>query len=296
MRSSIIQGARPAILALAIIAGITSLDSLAFADEISKEVCLDSHSRGQDARDQNKLSLARKLFLTCAQPSCPTLVQGDCARFADDLARQQPTLSFAARDGSGADLPDTSVYVDDLLVSTRLDDGKSHDLDPGKHAIRFVHAGKEQVIDIVVGSGEKGRTISATFGDGGDRASQAANATAKPRIQRPLGAKVLLGAGTGMLVGGAALGVIGVLQVPSNCSIGTNRCIAEPGDPSLHDASKAMQLTNIGWIVGGVGAAAIVGGVVWYYKGGKPPTERKQTAISPWLAPSGVGVALSGQL
>src|SRR6185436_4839284 len=104
----------------------------AFADGPSKEVCVDSHSKGQDARDQGKISLARKLFLTCAQATCPALVQGDCARFTDDLTRLQPTISFVARDSNGADLPDTTVYVDEALLTTRLD-GQLHDLDPGKH-------------------------------------------------------------------------------------------------------------------------------------------------------------------
>ena len=66
--------------------------------------------------------------------------------------------------GSGNDLPDTTVYVDDLLVATRLDDGKAYDVDPGKHAVKLSHAGKEQIITVVVGAGEKGRTVNATFG------------------------------------------------------------------------------------------------------------------------------------
>src|SRR5664279_162893 len=98
-------------------------------------MCIRDSSKGQDARDAGKLSLARKLFMTCAQSACPNLVQGDCARFADELNGQQPTISFVARDKAGADLPDTTVYVDDALVVTRLDDGRPHDADPGKHVV-----------------------------------------------------------------------------------------------------------------------------------------------------------------
>src|SRR4051812_15779975 len=100
------------VLAFAIAASSTPV----LADSMSKEQCLDAHSRGQDARDQGKVSLARKLFLSCAQPACPGAVQNDCARFADDLTRQQPSLTFVARDAQGGDLPDTTVYVDDMLV------------------------------------------------------------------------------------------------------------------------------------------------------------------------------------
>src|SRR5215469_13220985 len=88
--------------------GVVGATSVAWAGGPTKEECLDAHSKGQDARESGQLSLARKLFLTCAQPSCPGLVQGDCARFSDELDKIQPTVSFAARDAGGADLPDTT--------------------------------------------------------------------------------------------------------------------------------------------------------------------------------------------
>src|SRR3954470_23644657 len=147
------------------IALVTAAGSIASAEELTKEACIDAHSKGQDAKDQGKISLARKLFLSCAQSTCPALVQGDFARFADDLSRSQPTLSFTARDGAGADLPDTTVYIDGVLTVTRLDDGKAHDVDPGAHTIKFIHGSKDQVVTVVINAGEKGRTIAATFGD-----------------------------------------------------------------------------------------------------------------------------------
>src|SRR5512146_1522989 len=131
--------------------------------QLSKESCVDAHSRGQDAREQGKISLARKLFLTCAQGSCPSAVQNDCAKFADDLTNLQPTIVFVARDGNGNDLPETTVYVDGALVLTTLD-GKPHDVDPGNHIVKFENGGKDQVVTVVIGSGEKGRTVAAKFG------------------------------------------------------------------------------------------------------------------------------------
>jgi hypothetical protein len=279
-----------------VVLGVVLASSLAVADTVSKEACIDAHSRGQDAKESGKLSLARKLFQTCSQPSCPGAVQGDCARFADDLSRMQSSLSFAARDGSGNDLPDTSVYIDDVLIVTRLDDGKPHDVDPGKHVIKFQHDTKEQIVTIVVGTGEKGRTVSATFGSpaksGGDkRDSQPARR--ESRVERPMGAKALLGVGTAMVAAGAGLAVIGMLRIPSNCSLSTHQCAAPPSDPSFDDAASAVGMANIGFVVGGLGLAAVVGGAVWYVKGGKPSDERLIAA--PWLGPDGGGVAAAGR-
>ena len=53
-----------------LVALLIALSVPAFAGP-SKEECLDAHSKGQDAKEQGKISLARKLFLTCAQTSCP---------------------------------------------------------------------------------------------------------------------------------------------------------------------------------------------------------------------------------
>jgi hypothetical protein len=267
-----------------------------FADDVSKEVCLDSHSRGQDAREQNKLSLARKLFLTCAQPSCPNVVQSDCARMADDLGRLQPSLNFTARDGAGIDLADTSVYVDDILVATRLDDGKAHDVDPGKHSIRFTHAGKEQVLAVVVGLGERGRMVSVTFGAPPSPAVGALHRDDKPRTTHASGAKLLVGVGTALAVGGIALGVVGIARVPSNCSVGSHECAAAPGDPSFDDAASAMKLSNIGWAMTGIGIATAVGGAVWYVKSAKTSREEERRLVMPWVGPSSAGIAVSGRL
>jgi hypothetical protein len=273
------------------------------AAEISKDACIDSHSRGQDAREQGKLSLARKLFTTCAQSGCPSLVQGDCARFADDLMRLQPTLSCVARAGNGSAQPDTTVYLDDMLLVTRLDDGKQHDVDPGRHVVKFVHGDKQQVITVVVNNGEKGRTVAATF-----RATSPAATAASTRLDdrpapmkkeasvaRPTGAKVVMIAGAILAAGGGTLGVVGLARVPDACSVSTHQCAAPPGDPAFEDARSAMQLTNVGFIASGIGVVALVGGAVWYVKGARQRSETRDKVVTPWLTPDGTGIALGGR-
>jgi hypothetical protein len=278
---------------------VTAIGAPAFADDLSKEACVDAHSRGQDAREQGKLSLARKLFLSCAQSSCPTLVQGDCARFADDLTRMQPTLSFVARDGAGADLPDTTIYIDGVLTVTQLDDGKAHDVDPGPHTIKFIHDGKDQVQTIVVGAGEKGRTVAVMFGEAVVPAALGGAAKRKvdsgPRVTHPTGAKIVVGLGAAMVVGGGALGIFGLTRVPDNCSLSTHQCAAPPGDKSFADASSAIGLSNIGWVVSAVGVVAIAGGVAWYV-GGKHTDKETNVVAAPWFTPDAAGFAVMGHL
>jgi hypothetical protein len=271
------------------------------AADLSKEQCLDAHSRGQDAKEQNKLSLARKLFLTCAQSSCPQVVQSDCARFADDLGRLQPSVTFIARDGNGADLPDTTVYVDGELVLTRLD-GAQHDLDPGSHVVKFQSGGKEIVTTVVIGGGEKGRAVTATFGSpapaaSGERAAQEASAEPPKQITRTThsrASRLLLWGGAALLAGGAAFGVLGVVEMPSSCSLSTHQCAAPPGDPVFGKASNAARMGDAGLALGITGLAAISAGLYWYLTSAH--AQKEHVAVAPWLGGTGGGIAVTGAL
>jgi len=280
---------------------VLTTTATAHARDLTSQQCIEAHSRGQDARSDGKISLARELFMSCAQKSCPALVQEDCAQFPNYLNPEQPTLAFVARHAAGNDLPDTIVSVDGALVATRLDDGGSHDVDPGKHVVKFSHDGLDRTVTVVANTGEKGRVVTASF----PVASTGAAALAAPiprdapaitsRRIHPVGAKVALVVGSLALAGGATLGFYELSQVPAACTLASHQCSAPPGDPVFADAAHAVKMSNLGFGIGAVGLAAAVGGAVWYVKGAR--TEHAPgVAITPWFAPGGGGVAFSGAL
>jgi hypothetical protein len=228
-------------------------------------------------------------------------VQGDCARFADDLSRLQPSVTLIARDANGSDLPDTTVYIDGELIVTRLD-GAQHDVDPGSHVVRFQNSGKEKIVTVVVGGGEKGRAVTATFGStssGGGSSARAEPAPAKhgPRVTHAPASKVMLWGGAALIAAGATFGVLGILEMPSNCSLSSHQCAAPPRDPAFGKASSAATMTNIGWATGIAGLAALGGGLLWYMSSAHTQKESTEhMAIAPWLSPGGGGFALTGAL
>lgn len=264
--------------------------------EVSKDACVEAHGQGQDARAAGKLTLARRLFITCAQSSCPALVQSDCARFADELSQQLPALSFAARDGAGNDLPETSVVLDGRLLSTRID-GTLHEVDPGKHAVRFTHQGREQLVTVVVASGERGRTVVATFeaapGSARKQVSPATPVTEPPQKRRRGPAAALIGSAA-VTAAGVALVAVGVARVPEGCTLSTRECAAPPGDPTFGEAASAVRLANTGFVIGGVGALALSLSALWYLRSGN--TRKMDTALSPWGTRDGAGIVLRGRL
>ncbi len=264
----------------------------------AKEECLDAHGHGQDLREAGRLTAARQTFLACAQSACPALIQSDCARFGEELERLVPTVSFAARDPNGADLPDTQVFVDDQPVATRLDDGKSYDLDPGKHAVRFVHERRETSVTVVLNQGEKGRSVLATFADA------AVAARAMPSLpppsapaKRPSGPLWVAGLGAAATAAGAVLVVLGVKEIPTQCSMGSRTCVAPPGDPSFDQAHRGIGLVNLGLGVGVGGAAVLTGGLVWYLlEPSRPPVEAARgPRVAPWLGDRAGGVDISSR-
>ncbi len=282
---------------LVAVAGLGYADT-AQAAPPSKDECVEAHSRGQDARDRGQLADAKRLFLLCAQSSCPALIQSDCAKFGDELSRTVPSVSFVARDSKGADLLDTQVYVDGTLAQARLDEGKAHDLDPGKHTIRFVHAGKEVTESVVISAGEKGRTITAIFGDngaaptiGGGTSSGTTSEPTKPsRSAVPL---VVAGLGGAAMVVGAVFLVTGLGDVPGNCSRSSHECAAAPGDPSFDDAKSAVAKANLGLGIGIGGAVVAVTGLIWYFASSpSEPEKAPSTAgLTPWTDGRGAGAS-----
>jgi hypothetical protein len=287
------------VLALALLAAGTTL---ANADTLTKEQCVDSHSRGQDARDTGKLSLARKLFLTCAQSGCPMAVQSDCARFADDLTNQQPTIVLVARDGNGNDLPNTTVYLDGALIVTRLD-GRPIDVDPGNHTVKFETAGSVETVTVVIGAGEKGRTVQARFATTPAAtppvttpsavALVPAPRPARPRTTHPRGSLAIAVGGGVLALGGSFVAVWGASKIPANCSLSTHECAASPGDPAFDKAARGARTMNIGIVTGAIGVAALAGGLVWYYAGAKTSKE-SATQVGPIVTRDSAGFALSG--
>lgn len=298
---------RTSYLGVAALAAVSFTHVHASAAPPTKEECIDAHSKAQDLQQSSQLAEAKRLFLVCAQASCPALVQSDCAKYGEELGRTVPSVSFSARDAKGADLFDTQVFVDDKLVASRLDEGKAYDIDPGKHTVKFVRAGVDPVVVTVVATvGEKGRNISATFGGGSAQPSPDAHQTAPQQNastsmsstttypttkkgSRPVYPLIIAGVGAAAGVTGLILGVVGLGKVPDNCDKSTNKCAAPPGDKSFDDAKSGMGLANVGLGLGIGGAVVAIGGLVWYLV--SSPKETSTTSAV--LAPSPNGFTLS---
>lgn len=276
-----------------LVASGTTASSAAAAGDV--QACLAASENGQKARGAGKLREAREQFLVCGSESCPTIVRRDCAQWTNELTSALPTVVFGAKDKSGRDLVDVRVTIDGEPLLDKLD-GKAVFVDPGPHTFRFETSGAAPVTEkALIKEGEKTRVIAATFGDApGDKEPAAAS-----------------GGGHGVLpwivvgVGGAgiATGIVLVATSPArpdNCNRDTETCTRKPGESDAafkadqDQAGRADAQPVLGWAVAGIGAAFVVGGLMWHFLEPTGDAKTSRTRVVPWTTANGGGVTVGG--
>ena len=295
-------------LSAALLGGLTALAGQASAQSPSKEVCLESHGLGQDLREAGKISEARAQFLKCAKSACPSMVQADCARFGEELQRIVPTVTFAARDGAGHDVADTTVFVDNVQITASLG-GQSYEVDPGPRTIRFVHAGQTIEQRVIVSQGEKGRVVAVTFGEPAPAPRPASTPPAAPRggsLPHDPGPRgdgdehrsgmplVLAGVGAAALAAGVVLLLVGSGKIPENCDYFAKECAAAPGDPVFDDAKRGAGLIHAGTGVAAAGGAVLVGSLIGYFAQPTGRAAAPATGFAPWIDERSGGFSVRG--
>lgn len=109
---------------------------------------------------------------------------------------------------------------------------------------------------------------------------------------------IVVGAGGALLVVGGLVGIGGNSTLvkaqkkwdDADC---THTARTKPECATYEtDAESAKKTRTIGWVVGGVGGAAIIGGLAWYFLGGK--SEKKTASLQLTPGPTFAGLGLAG--
>lgn len=236
------------IAAFLAIAGALARPGAARADDV--DACASASEKGQELRDQAKLTAARELFVTCAAERCPAVVRKDCTTWLAEVDEALPSVAIHARDAAGKDLTDVRVTVDGATFAERLD-GRAQALDPGAHTFVFEAAGLPKVTQkLLLREREKGRLVDVVLGRTEPPAPE------KRPFSIPSAAWILGGAslvGFGVLAGFGLSAKTAVDDMRTSCAPGCS-----PG--RVDDARRDMILANVGLGAGvlALGAAAIV--------------------------------------
>lgn len=133
------------------------------AQAATTEECTEAHAEGQRLRNTGALTAAREQLLVCNDAACPGLIQGDCAGWLQELKGEIPSISPAATGPDGDDAIDVRLFIDGELVLERLD-GRSIDIDPGPHQLRFEMEGQPPIEkNVVIQQGVGARSIRVSF-------------------------------------------------------------------------------------------------------------------------------------
>lgn len=128
-----------------------------------RETCASAADQAQQLRDEGKYRRAREQMLTCARDVCPAPIKRDCLEWLSSLEQVAPTIVISAKDGA-SDVTDVKVSMDGTSITERLD-GKPFPVDLGEHVFKFEYQGKQKEEKVLIGAGQKVRTISVQFGN-----------------------------------------------------------------------------------------------------------------------------------
>jgi len=175
--------------------------------QAQEDVCTRSYTENQRLRKQGKLKAARDALISCVSPTCPAMVQTDCATWLTQLDQQMPSIVVAATGPDGSEVANVAVREGNVLIAGSLD-GRPIPLDPGTHELEFLYAGVPAVKQsIMVREGEQNRRIAVSF----------ATAWTPPPPGTPPPERSY-----GLAVAGSVIGGLGVASVAAFIGLGTS--------------------------------------------------------------------------
>lgn len=276
--------------------GVSSLllSAGAAAQGSVQEVCVAAHADGQTLRIESKLIAAKERFTSCAQATCPPLVQTECAALLAEVDAMLPSLVITAKDAARRDLRDVRTTLDGRALGDALD-GKAVIVDPGPHRLHAERRGSRPVaLDIIVAQGEKNRRVVIEFPAPAPRAptSPAVSDEAQGGGVSPL---VWIGfgiGGAGLIVGAITGGITlaETSELKEQCP--GNVCTEE----QRPDFDRALILSRVSTVALAVGGAGALVGIVGLFlpTSDEPDQKRAGAHVTPLVGPG--WLALRGWL
>ena len=236
--------------------------SPAHADDTKRE-CVEASTAGQTSRDAGKLHEARDRFLVCSRDACPAAVRPSCNRWLAEVEALTPSVVVRVADAVNTDITEGTMTIDGDSYAL---DGKTIQLDPGKHVVVvFTSDGARVEKKVLVAAGEKSRLLELRLEK--PKAAKASEpATAAPEPAAPLASdrKSTIPTGSWVLGGVSvvALGSFGVFAVSASSELSK---LKKACSPSCTDEQTRTGRTNalVADVSLGVGVVALAGAVTW---------------------------------
>jgi len=283
----------------------------ASADGPTKVECNARYEQGLSLRAHGKLQAARGALVTCASTSCPSQLREECARRAEEVNAQLPSVVFEVKDAEGADLSNVTIVMDGAPLTSKLD-GSAITIDPGEHAFQLTVSGQPPVArTLLIREGDKGRRERVVIGSPPPEAPAVPATPVLPAATRPapepapaeaggsrrhviayvVGGAGIVGIGVGAAFGAAAFSQWSSAKSDCPTACGANTTARNDATREKSIASTSATVSTAGFIAGGVGVAA--GAVLLLLSPGRS-TQAAGVRIAPLVGGSTAGLVAEG--
>jgi len=268
-----------------VVALLVTVAAAAHADP-TKVQCIDADTKAQQLKDAGKFRAAHAELDVCTLSACPPMVRQDCIERLEELSRIAPTVVFDVKDGSGADLPATTVTMDAQPLVDHLD-GRAVPVDPGDHAFTFTTRGQAPHTEhVLIHEGDKERRVSVILGAPAAQEQGATGATL--RI-----AGIAVG---GVGVVGLGLAAVFTVIATSTWHTAESECNAmscPAHDLAVQDHDAAYSLATAATVAVTVGGLLAATGLVLVVIAPRKSTKESRLRVSPLLGAVS-GLVLTG--
>ncbi len=234
---------------LVTVLGITSVCRSEPAED-ERAACATAAEEAQELRSAHKLSEAQEKLIECSQPSCPSVVRDDCARWLAEVTAPLPSIVIQATDTSGHAVSTVRVWAD----GTALQQGQdlAYAIHPGTHHLHLEADGMFPIDQqITVRELEPKQLLPVRFSPVQLSPPAASEQTTRARVS-PL-PYIFGGVGVVALGSFAYFGIRGqreVNELASGCGA-TKTCSESQVDPvrtrlRIADVSLAISLVSFG--------------------------------------------------
>ncbi len=166
--------------------------------------CVDASDQGQVLRDKGHLREARAAFAKCGAKQCPSEIAADCGAWLQETEARMPSVVVVVRDAMAKDVDDARIAIDGIDVGEKTAQGRSVELDPGRHVARASGPWGHVDLPFVLREREKGRQIAIVLpSQGSTRQTSAARPV--PMSTFVFGGAAVVFAGLGIGFGASSL-------------------------------------------------------------------------------------------
>lgn len=262
----------------AVLATGTALSTPARAAEPSPAACASAYEAVQVLRRNGRLVGARDAALVCAHPACPEVGRADCRAWAQEIAKEIPTVVVSLRDDAGADVRIVSVTIDGVVRADAAS-GRAFEIDPGEHVFRVERAGAPPVErSFAIVHAERDRILRFQV-------------AAPPRTSTPRasGASYTPAIVSGVIAGGL-LGVSAWLGVSGRNDLSQLRATCAPTctDDQLSPVRRRLVASDVT-----LGAGLVAAALSFYFFVRPPTSEPAAPRVDVGVAPLAGGGAVS---